>query len=131
MIASRIMPGGRPAPGPPAMTLAPALCEERGQAGAGGHGHHGPAVSVGHLGAGGGDLLGEVGDPDPVRPTGGDAGLDRGAHVVDVDVDVPQPLAADHHERVTQRRQRGAERGDRGRRGRRGGTSPRRPVRRR
>ena len=43
---------------------------------------------------------GEVGDPDPVRPPGLDARLHGGPGVVDVHVDVPQPVAADHDERV-------------------------------
>ena len=75
------------------------------------------------------DLLGEVGDPDPVRPAGLDAGLDGGADVVDVHVDVPQAVAADHDERVAERGQRVAQRRDRGRRRRRAGTSPRTPAR--
>ena len=59
------------------------------------------------------DLLGEVGDPDPVRATGLDPGLHRGADVVDVDVDVPQAVAADHDERVAERGQRPAQPRDR------------------
>ena len=48
-------------------------------------------------------LVGEPGHRDPVRPAGLDAGLDRGADVVDVHVHVPPALAgADHHERVAQ-----------------------------
>ena len=81
------------------------VAEQPGQAGPG-RDRDDPAAGAG-LGAarGGGDLLGEVGDPDPVRPAGRDAGLDRGADVVDVDVDVPQPLAADHDQGVAERRE--------------------------
>ena len=60
----------------------------------------------------GGDLLGEVGHPDPVRPAGLDAGLDGGAHVVDVDVDVPEPLAADHDQGVAEPGEGAAQRRD-------------------
>ncbi len=59
-------------------------------------------------------LLGEVGDPDPVGAAGLDPGLDRGAHVVDVHVDVPQAAAADHDERVAERGQRLLQVGDPG-----------------
>ena len=45
----------------------------------------------------------EVGDADPVRPPGLDARLHGRAGVVDVDVDVPQPVAADDDERVAER----------------------------
>ena len=58
-------------------------------------------------------LLGEAGDPDPVRPAGVDPGLDRGADVVDVHVDVPQAAAADDDQGVAEPVQRGAQRGDR------------------
>jgi hypothetical protein len=51
-------------------------------------------------------VVAERGDPDAVRPAGLDAGLDRGTRVVDVDVDVPQPVAADDDERVAERRER-------------------------
>ena len=44
----------------------------------------------------------EVGDADPVRASRLDARLDGGAGVVDVHVDVPQPVAADHHEGVAE-----------------------------
>ena len=47
-------------------------------------------------------LLGEVGDPDPVRAAGLDTGLDGRADVVDVDVHVPQAVAAHDHERVAE-----------------------------
>ena len=83
------------------------LLEQRRQPGAGGH-RDDAAAGPGCGGSAGCrpllDLLGEVGDPDPVRTAGGDAGLDRGADVVDVDVDVPQALAADHDQRVAERR---------------------------
>ncbi len=46
------------------------------------------------------DLLVEVGHPDPVRPARVHAGLDGRADVVGVDVAVPQPVAADHHDGV-------------------------------
>ncbi len=42
----------------------------------------------------------EVGDADAVRPSGLDARLHGGARVVDVHMDVPQPVAADHDEGV-------------------------------
>ena len=58
---------------------------------------------------GGRDLLGEVGDPDPVRAAGLDPGLDGGADVVDVHVDVPQALVADHDQGVPERAERGAQ----------------------
>ena len=59
------------------------------------------------------DLLGEVGDPHAVGATGGDPGLDRRADVVDVDMDVPQSLTADDHQRVAERGERAPEAGDR------------------
>ena len=81
------------------------VAEQPGEAWAGGH-RHDPAAGP-FLGALRGrlDLLGEVGDADPVGSAGGEAGLDRGPDVVDVDMDVPQPLTADHHEGVAERRQ--------------------------
>ena len=45
-------------------------------------------------------LLGQVGDPDALRPPGVDAGLDGRPDVVGVDVAVPQPVAPDHHDGV-------------------------------
>src|SRR5690606_22217447 len=73
-----------------------------GQALARDDGHDGPPGTLGEggaSGAGGVDVGGtEVGDPDPVGPPGLDPGLDGGPGVVDVDVDVPQPVAADHDE---------------------------------
>ena len=63
------------------------------------------------------------------RRAGLDAGLDRRAHVVDVDVDVPEPLAADHDQGVAERGEPLAQRPGSRRRRRRGGTSPRRPDR--
>ena len=61
-----------------------------------------------------GDLVGEVGHPDAVGPAGLDAGLDRGADVVDVDVDVPEAFAADDDEAVAEPGQRLLEHRDRG-----------------
>ena len=66
------------------------LLEQRGQAGTGRHGHHRALTGRSGREPGLGDLLGEVGDAHPVRAAGLDAGLDGRAHVVDVDVDVPQ-----------------------------------------
>ena len=53
-----------------------------------------------------------MGDPHPVRAAGLDAGLDGRADVVDVHVHVPQPLAADHDERVAERGEGVAQCGD-------------------
>ena len=53
-----------------------------------------------------------MGDTHPARDAGPDAGLQGRANVVDVDMDVPQPVAADHDERVPERRQCGAQSGD-------------------
>jgi hypothetical protein len=70
--------------------------------------HHGDDGPLGALpgrpfGTGGVDVAEpEVGDPDPVRPSGLDARLHGGARVVDVHVDVPQAVAADHDERVAE-----------------------------
>ena len=47
-------------------------------------------VAAGRPGACCGDLVGEVGDPDRCGRPASMPGLDRGADVVDVDVDVPQ-----------------------------------------
>ena len=104
-IASRSMPVDGRRPGPPSTTTAPASSKSCAQARAGGD-RDDPAAAArsARCARGRGDLLGEVGDPDPVRAPGGDAGLDGGADVVDVDVDVPQPLAADDDERVAERR---------------------------
>lgn len=55
----------------------------------------------------------EVGDPDPVRPAGLDPGLHRRTRVVDMDVDVPEPVPADHDERVTEPVEPGAQPVDR------------------
>ena len=105
------MPGGGPAAGRALDHDRAGVAEEPGEAGAGGDRDDPAAGRAASARLRGGlDLLGEVGDPDPVRPAGGDAGLDRGADVVDVDVDVPQPLAADHDERVAERRQVALER---------------------
>ncbi|CAM5237723.1 hypothetical protein SVIOM74S_09329 [Streptomyces violarus] len=93
----------------------PGACEHGGRAGlgvqpgqalAGHHGHDGTlgALAGRPLGAGGVHVpCAEVGDPDPVGPPGLDTGLDGGARVVDMDMDVPQPVAADHDERVAER----------------------------
>ena len=55
-------------------------------------------LAVGVLG---GDLLEQVGDPDPVRPAVEvEGGLDGRADVVGVDVAVPRPVAADDDDRV-------------------------------
>ena len=64
------------------------------------------AVAVGVLV---GDLLEQVGDPDLLRPAAEvERHLDRGADVVGVDVAVPQPVAADDHDRVADRAPRRA-----------------------
>ena len=101
------------APGRPRGPRRPASREQVDQTRAGRDGHQLAAAALAALLAGSGDLLGEVGDLDPARATGLDAGLDRGADVVDVDVDVPEALAADHDQRVAERRQRLAQRRDR------------------
>ncbi|GFN07493.1 hypothetical protein Smic_60490 [Streptomyces microflavus] len=54
-------------------------------------------------------LGGEVGDPDPVRPPGLDARLHGGPGVVDMDVDVPEPVAAHHDQGVAERVEPGAQ----------------------
>ena len=100
-------------------------CPEQGrEPRSGGAGHHAepggdrpvrparPARSARSTRSGGGhgppgDLLGEVGDPDPVRTSGGDPRLDGSPRVVHVHVHVPQggPVpgrVADHHEGVTE-----------------------------
>jgi large subunit ribosomal protein L28 len=87
------------------------VTEEPGQTGAGGHRDDAAAGARPGPARRRRDLLGEVRDPDPVGTTRGDAGLDRGTHVVDVDVDVPQPLSPDHDEGVAERRQGLAQRG--------------------
>ena len=71
------------------------------------------------------DLLDEVGDADLVRAARVDAGFDRGADVVRVDVAVPEAVAADDDDRVADRAPRVAERRASCRRARRAGTSPR------
>ncbi|CAM5371324.1 hypothetical protein SFUMM280S_09603 [Streptomyces fumanus] len=50
-----------------------------------------------------------MGDPDAVRPAGLDARLHGGAGVVDVHMNVPQPVAADHDEGVPEGVQPGPE----------------------
>ena len=59
------------------------------------------------------DLLEQVGDPDLMRSARFDAGFDRGADVVGVDVAVPDAVAADDDDRVAERAPRVLERGDR------------------
>ncbi|CAB4720915.1 unannotated protein [freshwater metagenome] len=54
-------------------------------------------------------VVGEVGDPDAVWTPRLDAGLDRGADIVDVHMDVPQLLVADDHEGVAEGGEAGAE----------------------
>ena len=77
--------------------MAPGLLEDRRHAGSGG------ARDDRHLlGLLGGHLGGEVRDLDPVRAPGGDPRLDRGADVVDVDVDVPEVGPTDDEQRVAQ-----------------------------
>jgi hypothetical protein len=75
------------------------------------HGDHGPAVRPG---APRGRLLAQVGDPDAVRASRDHPGLDRGTDVVGVDVDVPQPAAADHDDRVAELGERRAQHVGRG-----------------
>ena len=48
------------------------------------------------------DLLHQVGDPDGPGAAGVQAGLDGRADLVGVDVAVPQPVAADHHDGVAE-----------------------------
>ena len=118
--ASRAVDARRP--GPPCTTVAPAASNSAAEPVAGHHRHDAAAL--------GGQLAGrrrrggvaEVGDPDAVRPARLDAGLDGGADVVDVDVDVPGRLAADDDQRVAERGERRAQRGDRRRPARRAGT---------
>ena len=82
--------------------------EERGQPGPGGHGDD---LATG---AGGGPVPAACSATCSAKwvtriavgAAGGDAGLDRRADVVDVDVDVPQAVAADHHEAVAERGER-------------------------
>ena len=77
-----------------------------------------------------GDLVGEVGDPHAVGAPGVQARLDRGTHVVDVHVDVPEVGTAHHEQGVAEPVE---ERRADGRpllgRCRAGGTSPRRRAR--
>ena len=118
-------------PGPAGDDDRPGVGEQRGEPGPGRAGDAARPRRAARPGAGGrGELLGEVGDPDPVRPAGLDARLDRRAGVVDVDVHVPQPAAADDHERVPERARAACAASGRRRRARRAGTSPRRPGRR-
>ena len=80
----------------------------------------------------GGDLVGEVRDPDAVRAPGGDPGLDGGADVVDVHVDVPQAVAAHHDQAVPEAGERLAQTATASTSAsarRRAGTSPRSPDR--
>ena len=104
--------GGRAAARPAVDDDRAGLLEERAQPGAGGDRDHPASGAVTDPAARGLDLLGEVGDPDPVRAAGADAGLDGGADVVHVDVHVEQPLAPDHDQRVAERGELGAQRRD-------------------
>ena len=47
-----------------------------------------------------GDLLEQIGHPNPTGPPRIDSRFDRGADVVGVDVTVPQTVTADHHDRI-------------------------------
>ena len=130
VIASSSSPVDGRRPGPPATTTAPASSKSAARPGPGGD-RDDPAARTARRARRPrcrlGDLLGEVGDPDPVRPAGLDAGLDRRADVVDVHVDVPQALAADDDERVAEpRRASSRSAGIALVARRRGGTSPRR-----
>ncbi|GAA3217452.1 hypothetical protein GCM10020256_20540 [Streptomyces thermocoprophilus] len=78
------------------------LAVQRGQALAGHHGHDGPLDALADGACGVGVPGAEVRDADPVRPSRLDAGLDGGARVVDVDVHVPQTVAAHDHQGVPQ-----------------------------
>ncbi len=95
----------------PAGERLPGAREDSGRAGLGvqprqalpGHdGDDGPlgALARGALAAGVHVAEPEVRDPDPVGAPGLDARLHRGTRVVDVHMDVPQPVAADHDEGV-------------------------------
>ncbi len=90
--------GRRSAPGTGGDDDRAGLAQQRADAGPGRAGDDGQR---GRLVAGP-DLGGEVGDPDPLGATRGDAGLDGGARVVDVHVHVPQVGSADDEQRVTQ-----------------------------
>ena len=129
VIASSSWPVEGRWPGPPRTTIAPASSNSAARPGPAATATTRRPAPVGAALAALGDLVGEVGDPDPVRPAGRDAGLDRGADVVDVHVDVPEPLAADHDQRVAEPGEGRAQRRDRRRRRRRAGTSPRTPAR--
>ena len=78
-------------------------------------GHHGhdAAALGGQRGRPGEGGVAEVRHPDAVRTSGLDAGLDGGADVVDVNVDVPGGLTTDDDQRVTEHCQRRAQLGDR------------------
>ena len=104
--------GAGPTPGTALDDLGARLGEQRRQAGTGGDRDDAPAAAgLGALPVGGG-LLGEVGHPHPVGPPGLDPGLEGRPDVVDVDVDVPEPVAADDDEGVAERRERLAQGGD-------------------
>ncbi len=94
---------GRPAAGSALDDDRAGLAEQPGETGSGGHGHDPASGPCGQAAGGGLDLLGEVRDPDPVGAAGGDPGLDRGADVVDVDVDVPQTFPTHDDQRVAER----------------------------
>ncbi len=89
-MAASIGGQGRPAPGSRRTTTAPHSSNSAAIPLARGDGHHSPA------GAGASVPLGQVGDPDPVRPPTRSAASMAGPGLADVHVDVPQPLAADH-----------------------------------
>ena len=111
VMASSSKPADGTVAGTPVDDGGAGLFEQRAQPGAGGDGDDPAPAALGLARAGRLHLLGEVGDPDPVRAAGPDAGLDRGTDVVDVHVDVPQPVAADDHQRVAEAGQGRLERG--------------------
>ncbi len=84
------------------------LGAQSGEPGTGDDGDDGPGGQLGFPGAGG---AAEVGDGDAVGAAGLDAGLDGGARVVGVDVDVPQAVAADDDQGVAQGVEAGAQPG--------------------
>ena len=101
-MASSISRGARPAPGPPSITTAP---DSRNSSV-----RPGPAATITSLRPRRSARLPRARSIcsakwvtcDPARCAGADAGLDRGADVVDVHVDVPQPLAAHDDQRVAE-----------------------------
>ena len=114
-IASTSSPLAGGSPGRASTVVAPASRAQLGQALPGDDGDDGPLhLLAGRTsGAAGVHVAGaEVGDPDPVRPARLDARLHGRARVVDVDMDVPQPVAADDDERVAEPVEPGPQRGD-------------------